>query len=155
MTGITASGAVLNGTVNAGGESTVVTFKYGLDVAYGTTNGTVKAAGASTTVSFEFGIDTNYGSARIADQSPVSGSTNHGASYTLSGLNNNTVYHYRVVAQKALGTTYGADRTFITGSEEIPTLSEYGIMLLILLLGASGVFIMKRKEDFCEPTGLA
>ena len=36
-TGITMSEATLNGTVNAYGADTTVTFEYGLDAAYGTT----------------------------------------------------------------------------------------------------------------------
>jgi phosphodiesterase/alkaline phosphatase D-like protein len=79
-----------------------------------TLNGTVNAEGDSTTVTFEYGLDTNYGSTVIAAQSPVTGSSNTAVSAVLTGLTSSTTYHYRVVAQNSSGTTYGADRTFFT-----------------------------------------
>ena len=79
-----------------------------------TLNGTVNANGASTTVTFEYGTDTGYGITYTADQSPVSGSTDTAVSVTIYELSPNTTYHYRVVAVNAYGTTYGADMTFTT-----------------------------------------
>ncbi|GEM_PF-1196486 len=87
-TSVTASGATLNGTVNA---------NY-----------------ASTTVTFEYGLDTSYGSTVTADQSPVTGSTDTPVSAAVSGLLPNTTYHYRVVGQNSGGTTDGSDLTFTT-----------------------------------------
>lgn len=77
-----------------------------------TLNGTVNANGESTTVTFEYGTDTNYGVTYTADQSPVSGSTDTAVSAIIYELSPNTTYHYRVVAQSVNGTTYGADMTF-------------------------------------------
>jgi phosphodiesterase/alkaline phosphatase D-like protein len=90
VSGIGATGATLNGTVNAEGDSTTVTFEYGTTVAYGTTV--------------------------TADQSPVTGSTNTPVSKGLTGLTTNTTYHYRVVGQNGAGTSNGADMTFTTGT---------------------------------------
>jgi hypothetical protein len=87
-TAITTTGATLNGTVNANGFSTTVTFQYGLTVAYGST---VTAA-----------------------QSPVSGATVTAVSAAIAGLTPCTLYHYRTVGVNAGGTTNGNDMTFTT-----------------------------------------
>jgi hypothetical protein len=86
--GITSSGATLNGTINANNDSTTVTFEYGLTIAY------------SSTVT--------------ADQSPVTGNVNTQVSKAISGLSANTVYHYRVKVANAGGTIYGSDVMFTT-----------------------------------------
>lgn len=187
-TGIGSWDVTLNGTVNANGLSTRVTFEYGPDTAYGSTfaaiqspvtgttdtavsaiiyeleanttyhyrvaatnaggttygadltfttlpappgvltnaataisggsatlNGMVNAHDSSATVSFEYGTDTNYGTTVTADQSPVSGSTATPVSKTVTGLSNGFTYHFRVKAQNAGGTAYGADMTFTAG----------------------------------------
>ncbi|MGD2086786.1 MAG: hypothetical protein PVH61_11445 [Candidatus Aminicenantes bacterium] len=88
--GIGASGATLNGTVNANNDSTTVTFEYGPTISYGTT--------------------------LTADQSPVAGSSNTLVSKGITGLAANTTYHYRVVGQNGAGTSNGADMTFTTGT---------------------------------------
>jgi phosphodiesterase/alkaline phosphatase D-like protein len=81
-----------------------------------TVNGTVNANNTTTTVTFEYGLDTNYGRTAIADQSPVTGSTDTAVSSALNGLAPNSTYHYRVKAQNTANTIYGADMTFTTGS---------------------------------------
>jgi phosphodiesterase/alkaline phosphatase D-like protein len=70
-----------------------------------TLNGTVNANGSSTTVTFEYGTTTAYGTTVTADQSPVTGSTATAVSKAITGLTPNTAYHYRVVGQNANGTT--------------------------------------------------
>jgi len=94
-TKIATSGATLNGTVNAKGESTTVTFEYGLTTAYGTTVG--------------------------ASPCPVTGSSAVAVSAAISGLSANTVYHYRVKGESSGGITYGNDLTFTTttGNNEL------------------------------------
>jgi phosphodiesterase/alkaline phosphatase D-like protein len=79
-----------------------------------TVNGTVNANGDSTTVTFQYGFDTNYGATATADQSPVTGSTNTAVSAFVGELLPGTLYHYRVVATNISGTVYGADMTFTT-----------------------------------------
>jgi hypothetical protein len=86
--GVAATGATLNGTVNANFGSSTVTFEYGLDTSYGTT-----AAGVPGT---------------------VTGATATSVTAALSGLTVNTTYHYRVVAQNSAGTTQGLDQSFKT-----------------------------------------
>ena len=92
-TAITGTTATLNGTVNANNYSSTVTYQYGLTVAYGST-----VAGTP---------------------SPVSGTTVTATSAAISGLTTNTLYHYRIVAVNAGGTTYGNDMTFTTAT--LPT----------------------------------
>jgi hypothetical protein len=81
-----------------------------------TLNGRVNSNSGSSTVTFEYGLDTSYGQVAIADQSPVTGSTITPVSHTLNTLAPNTLYHYRVVAQKGFDITNGADMTFTTGA---------------------------------------
>ena len=79
-----------------------------------TLNGTVNANGSSTTVTFEYGPTTAYGSTITATQSPVTGSTATSVSANLTGLSGCTIYHYRVKAVNTCGTVYGSDQTFTT-----------------------------------------
>jgi phosphodiesterase/alkaline phosphatase D-like protein len=87
-----------------------------------TLNGTVNANGDSTTVTFEYGTTTSYGTTVTADQSPVTGTTDTAVSKGITGLVNGTTYHYRVVGTNSSGTSSGADRTFTTGVNP-PTVS--------------------------------
>jgi len=64
-----------------------------------TLNGTVNANGFSTTVSFEYGTTTSYGQTKTANQSPITGNLNESVSCSLSGLTANTIYHFRVKAE--------------------------------------------------------
>ncbi|MCD4753294.1 MAG: sortase, partial [Anaerolineaceae bacterium] len=86
----------------------------GISTTGATLNGTVNANNDSTTVTFEYGLDTSYGTIVTADQNPVTGTTNTAVSNTLSGLTPNTTYHYRAVGQNSAGTTNGVDMTFTT-----------------------------------------
>jgi phosphodiesterase/alkaline phosphatase D-like protein len=81
-----------------------------------TLHGTVNAHGYSTTVEFEYGTDTSYGTTVTADQSPVSSTFTIPVTNTLTGLTDNTLYHYRVKASNVNGTSYGLDMTFIIGT---------------------------------------
>ena len=85
-TGFTASGVILNGTANPNGFATNAWFEYGLTTVYGSAT-PVQALAAGT----------------IAV--PISGGT-------VSGLECDTVYHFRARGTNALGTLFGADRTF-------------------------------------------
>jgi hypothetical protein len=65
---------------------------------------------------FDYGTSTNYGSQAPAppDPSAGSGTTPETVSTPLAGLSPNTVYHYRIEATHASGTSFGADQTFTT-----------------------------------------
>jgi hypothetical protein len=89
-----------------------------------TVSGTVSPNGTAT-YHFDYGTSTNYGSQAPAppDPSAGSGTSAQTESTTLTGLSPNTVYHYRIEATNASGTTYGADQTFTTtasGTSPIP-----------------------------------
>ncbi|TSD03731.1 MAG: Uncharacterized protein Athens071426_64 [Parcubacteria group bacterium Athens0714_26] len=106
--GITKNSAVLNGAVNPNQGNTVVWFEYGNSTAFG-----------NTTNSQNIGSGT----------SPATVTAN------ISGLNQNTNYYYRAVAQNPNGASYGNTINFTTlPNIEQPTLfpnattnSAYGI----------------------------
>ncbi len=77
-------------------------------------NGTVNANGEDATVTFDYGTTTAYGNSDTATQSPITTPGEVSVNKTLTGLSENTTYHYRVKAVNADGTSYGADEIFIT-----------------------------------------
>lgn len=90
-TGVTSSAATLNGTVNPESQSTTYQFDYGTTTSYGTS------------------VPSPAGSAG-------SGSTAVSESSSLTGLTASTVYHYRIEATNATGTSYGSDQQFTTSA---------------------------------------
>lgn len=86
-----------------------------------TLNGSVNANFLSTTTTFEWGTTSEYGNTITAAQSPVTGNTAVTVSAELSGLTEETTYHYRIKAENSLGITYSGDKTFTTaGKSPIP-----------------------------------
>lgn len=85
--GVNSGAAILNGTVNPNGQSTVVQFQYGTTTNY---DSTVAVAGTFT------------------------GTNTLPATTNISGLTSATLYHYRVVASNILGVAVGNDMTFTT-----------------------------------------
>lgn len=79
-----------------------------------TLNGTINANDLSTTVTFEYGTSTSYGQTATAAQSPVSGNAGTTVSSDITGLTSGVTYHVRIKAVNSLGTTYGEDLTFTT-----------------------------------------
>jgi hypothetical protein len=86
-TGITASTATLQGMVNP------------------------KAANAGAWL--EWGTNTSYGSKSAVTS--VAGNSLVPVNTTIAGLVSGTIYHYRVAVSNALGTAWGADKSFNTG----------------------------------------
>jgi hypothetical protein len=79
-----------------------------------TLNGWVDAQGSDTTYHFDYGLDTSYGSS-TPDAGPLSGQGAQPASATVTGLTPGTVYHFRVSADNGTGgVQHGADQTFTT-----------------------------------------
>lgn len=80
----------------------------GVTASGATLNGTVDPEGADTTYQFQYGTGTGYGSVAPASQADAgSGSSAIGESAVLSGLTAGTTYDYRLVATNASGTTDG------------------------------------------------
>ena len=86
-TGVTTTGATLNGTVNPNGAATTVSFEWGLTAAFGQTT---------------------------PGQAVGSGTAPQAVSAALTGLAPCTTYHYRVTATSAGGTATGDAATFRT-----------------------------------------
>jgi len=102
-----------------------------------TLNGMVNACLLSTVVTFEYGTTTSYGSTATATQSPVTGGTSTNVSASITGLTAGTTYHFRVKAVNMLGTTYGSDMTFIP-ILAIGSSYQGGIVAYILQAGDPG-----------------
>lgn len=86
----------------------------GLAGTIATLNGTVNANGGSTTVTFQYGATASYGQTAAAQPAPVTGNSPVGVSAALSGLQPRTLYHFRLSATNAAGTVDSADATFTT-----------------------------------------
>ncbi|HTU79669.1 MAG TPA: hypothetical protein VMF09_13000 [Solirubrobacteraceae bacterium] len=63
---------------------------------------------------FEYGTSSSYGSTAPCVKSPGSGTSPVAVSASLTGLNEDATYHFRVSATNALGTHLGGDETFTT-----------------------------------------
>ncbi len=99
--------------------SAVSTVATGVSPTDATFTARVNPEGQSTTYHFDWGPTTAYGAqVPIADQGVGADTTEHALEQSVTGLSPGTEYHFRVVASNcggcAEGTTYGADRTFLT-----------------------------------------
>ncbi len=86
----------------------------------------VGANSQATTYSFEYGTTSEYGS-RTTPTSAGDGATSAAVSASVSGLTPGNLYHFRVVATNATGTTYGTDSTFTTASPSPSALEEVSV----------------------------
>jgi hypothetical protein len=81
-------------------------------------SGTVNPEGSPPTECiFEYGVNTGYGSSVPCSPAAalIPGDfAAHAVSGTLSGLQSNTLYHYRISGASSLGSFHGSDRTFTT-----------------------------------------
>ena len=85
-----------------------------------TVTGDVNPGGQSTTWYVEYGTSTSYGS-KTASTSAGSGSSTTSVSADLSGLQDGTTYHYRVVATNSANTSHGSDAVFTTLTPPVAT----------------------------------
>lgn len=109
--------------------------------------------GNVTSIMFEYGTSTAYGSTITATPSTLNnGSGSQAVSANLAGLLPSTTYHFRVTATNATGTTNGVDMTFTTAAavvavEPIPTLSQWGLLIIALLVLNLGLIFIRKKES--------
>jgi phosphodiesterase/alkaline phosphatase D-like protein len=78
-----------------------------------TVTGSVDPGGEATSWYVEYGRTTSYGS-RTTTRSAGNGTVVVDVSEQLTGLTTGVVYHYRLVATNAAGTSHGADKDFTT-----------------------------------------
>ena len=117
--------------------------------------GSVDPDGAPTTAHFEYGLDARYtkpgASGPIYDHSTpdlIVGSdfSSHSVTASVSGLVPNALYHVRLVATNAAGTTNGPDMTFRTDRGPVPGAPGLGKTFNVsstglVLIEVHGVFI--------------
>ena len=114
---VVALAAVQSGSAATSPTPTVSTgLAVNVGYAAATVEGTVDDKGEVATYRFDYGTSTNYTSQTISEPVLDSNSTPTGVDARFTGLSPNTVYHYRIEATDAWGTSYGADRTFTTNS---------------------------------------
>ena len=107
--------------------------------AVGTSEATLEAqinpSGAETTYYFEWGTSDAYGTRYPAETglSAGSGSSFVSASATISGLEESTSYHFRVVAENEFGVSKGPDRVFLTANSSCPNSAIRGSQGLSVL----------------------
>jgi hypothetical protein len=85
----------------------------GVQQTQATLNGTVNPNATDTRYYFQYGETTAYGSS-TSEGDAGSGTAAVPESATVTGLEPNTTYHYRLVAKSTAGESYGADSTFTT-----------------------------------------
>jgi hypothetical protein len=77
--------------------------------------GRVNPKGSATSYRFEWGVTTDYAhQAPAVDGNAGAGGVERAVLEEVSGLEPDTVYHYRLVADSAQGSAVGTDRTFRT-----------------------------------------
>lgn len=92
-----------------------------------TINGEVDAQGLETRYSFEYGTSTSYGaSAPASGGAAGSGVSEHAVNTTLTGLQPDTTYHYRLLASNGAGASTGADATFRTALPSVTGIAPHG-----------------------------
>jgi len=92
----------------------VTTVATGITATTGTLNGTVNANGASSNVTFDYGLTIAYGNNVPGVPGVVNGTTTTPSSASLTGLLPATLYHFRINGINAGGTSNGNDMTFTT-----------------------------------------
>ena len=79
-------------------------------------NGIVNSNGFLTTIFFEYGTTTDYGTVVDATPSSTTDTNDINAYGLISGLLPDTFYHFCIKATNIMGTSYGNDMMFYTGS---------------------------------------
>lgn len=112
---VTGAPGVAGPDVNGAGGNT-----YALSVgsSSATLTGGIYPNGEGTTYYWQYGRTTSYGSQTNPETLPA-GTVLSSVQGTMTGLAPATVYHYRLVASNASGTTYGYDFTLTTAGKSV------------------------------------
>lgn len=76
-------------------------------------NGKINPGGTAATYYFEYGKTTKYEN-KTEETGAGSGTGDMSVNASVSGLEADTTYHYRVVAKNSFGTAYGDNQSFLT-----------------------------------------
>lgn len=113
-------------------------------------NGTVVANDTPTSCAFAYGPTTSYGSLTPAQPVPA-GSSSVALTATISGLAPSTGFHYQLVCNSATGTVSGSDQSFT--SLGLPgRIAIAGRRLFISPTGTVGVFVACFGGNPCSGT---
>jgi hypothetical protein len=119
-----------------------------------TLNGTINANNANTTVIFEYGETTAYGSSGAASPGAVAGSSDTPVSATLAGLSPGATYHYRLSGSSVAGSSFGGDMTFTAscspGQVRIGASTYVTIQSAIDAVAGDTAVIEAKAGDFTE-----
>lgn len=112
---------------------------------------TVTAGGAATSVRFDLGKTTEYGLSS-SSRDVAADATNATVEIPVSSLEENTVYHARVVATNADGTTTGNDVAFKTLSSTSPPGATTGTAQNVTGSGArlTGTVTLRGQQTFAH-----
>jgi Ca2+-binding RTX toxin-like protein len=122
----------------------------GLATAVGSTSatlaGTVNPNGRSTSWYIDYGPTASYG-ARTSTSNAGSGTQAVSVNRAVANLKPNTTYHFRLVGVNSIGTTRGADATFVTGGAQSVATGPVSLRTLSLFSA--------RVNGTLNPHGLA
>jgi hypothetical protein len=94
----------------------------GVGASTATLKANVNPNGGETTYQFEYGTTTSYGTKVPASAKAIgAGSANVEVGEAIGGLSAGTIYHFRISAANAAGTSKGEDRTFTTAAAPVVT----------------------------------
>ncbi len=93
-----------------------------------TVTGTVNPNGETTSCKFLYGPTSAYGSEAACAPAPGGGTSSVAVAGSLAGLAPGTVYHYKLVASSAAGTTEGADAEFKSASPSQPPAEKHEVL---------------------------
>ncbi len=95
----------------------------GVGASTATLKANVNPNGGETTYQFEYGTTTSYGTKVPASAKAIgAGGANVEVSELIGGLSAGTIYHFRISATNAAGTSKGEDRTFTTAAAPTATI---------------------------------
>jgi hypothetical protein len=113
-----------------------------------TVKGVVNPRGFETKYYFEYGTTESYGK-KTAEATAGSGTSNVEESAAITGLIENTRYHYRIVATNSKGTTSGADELFSAAG--LPEISPYVASEKVTGSGENVSFVSTAGGEYgCE-----